>query len=505
MERSNYSLPDFCRVSWVSDAAKAKWTPVFQAIVEAWDVIEVESVAKRMRRLALHSMPLDRTPSFLEWCKERDLGAKALYTHKRSAYISDRNQFNRGADVTVYAVGRRRDVEAGELAYREGRNADLGDLLGYPTCCTEFFREVWVGERHIDTTWPMAKRSEARTSDDDRTLSRPVASQTNMLLRWLGIRPVFHLPCAFDCIASHSIANELTALAKDSRCQNAFAQLHEVLGWSMQWSALHGIAEIETPVLKISARTDATRYKYTVRLIGDSEIIEAPMGTRFPYRTTKREMLPVRRAINRDDRLRRDSIDHEYGLNFGFASQRDLRAVTWPLLKIALSSETETLMHIACKNGALLAEAYAFKPNLKLIAVEDSGERLEEARNLLPSDALICAGSYTDIEFIGGLPATDICVLSVGRLLELSVPLATRVLDALREKCRWLYVYAFSDWKNELQNLPMPLNSQAYSGDPIQCEGGSSLLRIRGTLGTFNNDLQTEEVLDQCDCQSDPK
>jgi hypothetical protein len=44
--------------------------------------------------------------------------------------------------------------------------------------------------------------------------------------------------------------------------------LGELLQWPMEWSALHGIAEIKTPVLKCSASTDATAMLYWVLVEG---------------------------------------------------------------------------------------------------------------------------------------------------------------------------------------------------------------------------------------------
>ena len=58
--------------------------------------------------------------------------------------------------------------------------------------------------------------------------------------------------------------------------------LGEILGWPLEWSALHGIAEIKTPVLRASARTDATPRKYVVRWEGESYPEGGASGLRFP-------------------------------------------------------------------------------------------------------------------------------------------------------------------------------------------------------------------------------
>jgi hypothetical protein len=59
--------------------------------------------------------------------------------------------------------------------------------------------------------------------------------------------------------------------------------LAEILSWPIECSALHRIAEIKTPMLKASTRTDAIPCKDTVRRQGDSYPLEGIRGLNFPY------------------------------------------------------------------------------------------------------------------------------------------------------------------------------------------------------------------------------
>ena len=49
----------------------------------------------------------------------------------------------------------------------------------------------------------------------------------------------------------------------------------------MSWSALHGIAEVKTPVLKASTRTDATAHEFIVRRHGRRLPAEAGPASGF--------------------------------------------------------------------------------------------------------------------------------------------------------------------------------------------------------------------------------
>jgi hypothetical protein len=102
---------------------------------------------------------------------------------------------------------------------------------------------------------------------DGRTISLRMRSpKGNILGRWLGVRAVPHLPCRFDCGPTVEFAESL--LGRGQGCADEVDWLEEILSWSVEWSALHGIAGIKFPVLTVSTRTDATPWKYTVRLQG---------------------------------------------------------------------------------------------------------------------------------------------------------------------------------------------------------------------------------------------
>ena len=54
--------------------------------------------------------------------------------------------------------------------------------------------------------------------------------------------------------------------------------LEEIVGWQFEWSALHGIAEVKTPLLRISSETDVTMERLTVRYMGAEYPHNEPSG-----------------------------------------------------------------------------------------------------------------------------------------------------------------------------------------------------------------------------------
>ena len=99
----------------------------------------------------------------------------------------------------------------------------------------------------------------------------------------MGPRAVPHLPCSFACGASVDFANRLMALGRELGHGAEMEWLEEILNWPASWSALHGIAEVKTPVLKASTRTDATAHEFVVHRRGRRVPDEAAAGLGFPF------------------------------------------------------------------------------------------------------------------------------------------------------------------------------------------------------------------------------
>jgi hypothetical protein len=235
---------EFTRAMWASSAARAAWEPRIRQASEAWLDLELQSITHGLREHAL---------VFGE-ARVRASGLPAV------ALGSDR-----------FAVGRQAVALA--EAVRRSEDATVGALLGFPACCQRFFLETWAQGTH-DTTWQMRRPTEG-----------PL--ENNILGRWLGLRYVMHLPCAFHCVETQAIGVQARALLQQLH-PAAAETIDEVLSWPVEWSALHGAAEIRYPVVKVVTRTGYSSEKLVVQRTGTRYPAEGARGLVFPY--TEAEM-----------------------------------------------------------------------------------------------------------------------------------------------------------------------------------------------------------------------
>jgi hypothetical protein len=289
MKRLDFVLPEFFRYMWTSEAAKAAWEPRVRAVSNAIRELEWLTVENDVRPCGMAEFsPEDLSNRSPDWIKRGlELMPLAHEAGSCSAYqfasppcvLASPSRF-------VMGFAKKKCARALAEAFKSGNNEAMGKLLGYPDCCIDFFLKVCGRLGHVDTTWPMAcaSRDTLRTSDDVNTIRVPRPSPVNILLRGLGIRAVFHFPCGFGCSKSLEVSERLTAVGRTEGFAQEMEWLCEMLRWPMEWSALHGLAEIKTPVLKCCLSTDATPTLYRVLVEGSEVPKEAAKGIGHPYK-----------------------------------------------------------------------------------------------------------------------------------------------------------------------------------------------------------------------------
>ncbi len=455
MERLGFTLPDFTRVIWVSDAAREVWAPRLTLITTAWQDIEWRAVLAGVRRCAITTAsPEEFVAQAPRWVEE---GLCALPVEMMGVsgqpYSATRVPTEPAQPfVFRFVLGRPVDVAGFKRAWDAADDEAIGDLLGYPACCREFFRRVWVDDAMLDTTWPMAVASVGAT-DDVTTVEVHGPTQSNILWRWMGARPVPHLPCRFDCPATVALADRLVAVGRDAGFGEEMDWLLEVLSWPVEWSALHGIAEIKTPVLKVSTRTDATARRYAVRRHGDGYPAEGVRGLDFPYRTTVKLHLTRTRGFRRglDHAAGKTNSPAWYAADNGFASVRAMDEAHAPVVRAAaaaLGGPGGAVLDLGCGNGVLLERLVAAAPGVVPFGIDRDPVRIEHAQTLHRKFANhFAAGDMFDDERLwAGGRRFALAVVMPGRLLETDTTRAAALRERLRSRCDQVLVYAYGDW-----------------------------------------------------------
>ncbi len=267
-----FVLPSFTRIAWVNEAARQTWSPRAERLLKVWRAAEWQSVCAGVRPCAFLQYYSDEYAALdAEW-KKRGLKVAPLRLEQRAD----------GKYFVEVAVGARREARHFKNAWVRRDHNEMGKLLGYPECCRAFFRTWFEKRRWNDPSWLIAAKTGGAVVEGT-TVTAYGHPLVNPLLRYGVGRAIPHLPCGFDCAASCACAERFLMLYTELGFAEEAAWLREILDWPMEWSALHGILEVRTPLMKLCANADAFAEKLTVRWLGRSIPAGAARGLGFPY------------------------------------------------------------------------------------------------------------------------------------------------------------------------------------------------------------------------------
>ncbi|MCD6240385.1 DUF483 domain-containing protein [Candidatus Bathyarchaeota archaeon] len=163
------------------------------------------------------------------------------FSHKH--FITDKIDL----DTFTYGALARTVEEAEEMVKaHKGQGTDhakIGELLGYPSCCVNFFCKVWDAGIY-DPVFEIALNTdekEVRSSREVVVYGHPYLNQAT---RYVGLRVVPWFPCSYNCEESIRLGEEVWAKIMREYDDEAFDWYMELLKEGIRWDSLYGIAEI---------------------------------------------------------------------------------------------------------------------------------------------------------------------------------------------------------------------------------------------------------------------
>lgn len=276
-----FRLHHFRRITWTSQRARGHWEPRLKQIRDAlrqpdYAILDAGVYSSRLDRVYYHEVAeLQRAAARFDLHTVRlDYSAEHMSRFFPARFEADERR-------AFVIQGRPDAVQAACESVAKYDFAGFHSALGVPDCCIQFLRAV-IDAEITDPTWPAAVSSQSERESFSITLDS--CWQTNTLLDPIGIRCIAHWPCQVNCSRSIGMADAIAA----TRERPEYGRLTEILAWPTAWSALHGIAEVKTPVFKLIYDTDATAHKHELKRLGSVTPAEGAQGLEFPYRPPER-------------------------------------------------------------------------------------------------------------------------------------------------------------------------------------------------------------------------
>jgi hypothetical protein len=322
LELLDIKIPSKTRMQFANLESKEIWSKKIEKAKNLYRTMEIDSVKYGLRRCAiLHSIEPNDLQSWSQNLLKNGMIIVPLskegidgngFGHVSQGYRGGRYQYR-----SVIA----RTIEDAKLfvdAHERGDDIAIGELLGYPTCCSRFFNEVWQ-QGYVDPIWQQAERTSdvqiTRNKKDfldklgniEKKLIRFKKDEENwkiqQIFRYIGVRIVPHLPCSYNCKESIQMANKWIDLAREIKVEGLDEAL-EIMKLPSEWDALKGVAEIRTPVFKIATTSVACFPNHVVQQESDYYPDEAPNGIQFPWKVKNKILEIKKREEEENDKTR---------------------------------------------------------------------------------------------------------------------------------------------------------------------------------------------------------
>lgn len=420
-------LPDFCRRQWVSEYARSIWEPRLAAIGRQFAAAERATVEMGIRAAALQNISPEELPELAGVAVQRGLVVAPLSSLSRPQEYAAETAPRSAEAPWDYRVVIAMPAKAPAFlkAWHAGDDDALGQLLGYPKCCRQFFARTW-GAGSVDPTREMAGPEDG-------------PKESNILLRWLGVRYVPHLPCGFHCTRTIEMGRQFRALIPPPERE----WMDELLEMPMLWSSLHGVGEVVTPIVTLNFRSDVHPELLELRREGEYDRYPeaGARGLKFPYRPP-----PGRR------------VDPRGWTDNGFTSAAAMEDAHRVIASVLPNADRKVL-DLGCGNGRLARRLAG--PRGLAIGVELDEGRADRARRIL--DVAIHRDLFS---FVADLEGTfDIIIFMPGRVLDAPKNAPPGFLRRLRQSATKLLVYAYGDWLRDYSYLENLCHAAGMTGE----------------------------------------
>ena len=453
MKRLDTVLPDWNRTQWVSIEAKNTYEAILERIGSAWDVIEAISVKHDLRRSALQLTNKRKLESITDSYKHLGLiVVPLLKSPPQQPYTAE------ARDLWIAVVKNEDDAEFWFNNWRDNvdlPHREIGEMLGYPKCCVDFYINAVVDQKFVDTTWLSAIEG-IEIEENVRAIHIKDTSypESNPIWRWQNVKLIPHEPCSFNCPSSFELGQEFAKIGRESGFSHEIDMIYEMLSWPVEWSALHGIAEIRTPINKVSARTDMTPWKYVVQKQGTAYPELGASGITYPYSEKAIKINPVTKTKSFLKSLEDTSMWEENGFSNKEAMDH-FHQVIIDAIGNPSFIPAGNVLDLGCGNGVLLERVVGLRSDLVPHGVEVDNQRYISAKDNLYY-GVVNNGNMFDLS-TWNEPSYSMVLLMPGRLIE-NPQHAEQVKNRLYEVTDLLLINLTSDWTQKYETIENIMN-----------------------------------------------
>ncbi|RZS99198.1 hypothetical protein [Aquimarina brevivitae] len=256
MQQLAYNIPGFKTIAWVSDAAENVWATRFVKVDNAIIDTTIRMITDSKCRSFILIVEGAMYFKILDRIKELPIDLEVVFLGKKT--------------------------ETGPVFYEIRLTHQLSVTSENSSCCIVATRRARQHSQK-EQIWQAALTTHGIVQEEE-LIKLPETSDSSVFFQKLIVTVGPQHRCCLDCSNQRKQIDLLFENMESYGFVEELNWLQEIYSWPVEWSVMHGICELRTPVVKLAYDTDATPIAYTVQLDGSSYPIEGASGKRFPYR-----------------------------------------------------------------------------------------------------------------------------------------------------------------------------------------------------------------------------
>jgi len=259
-EFGNYDIDtgSYTAINWKTPRSRDSWANIFSKMAEARSEAEWRSVMddETDRKAAIIHINNYNREDWLERVGDNDLHYREIrYSEPYGGFAheftpTDKSDLNR---ITYSVIAENSDIadkmKEAELEMQGHEKHDIvGELLGFPECCRQFFLDDWIDNSIRDPMYEIScntPSSESIDGDRNKLLVKEPNDGVNIMWRYFGIGFNTHMPCSWECEESVELARNRYRVMNKNGYSDEADLIHKWISQPMKWSGYHGQAHIQ--------------------------------------------------------------------------------------------------------------------------------------------------------------------------------------------------------------------------------------------------------------------
>lgn len=247
----------FTTMSWRSRKIKRKWEPIQREIQQAVYFAEYEGVKRGFRHCDVYQLDPDQFDWQIKRIFDDGLSYQPILRSRIYHGFGHRHYTVDKIDKDTFIYGVVGDTYENAVKFRDASLGDIdhkviGELLGYPECCVDWFLEVWLKEGCVDPMYETAINTEGHVINDDGSVTVGGNPMYNRLVRYFGFQVIPYFTHSYNCKESQKFIDWFYGLMYE-KAPDACEALLELLNMPMTWSLNNLIIYVEHPLFRGAA------------------------------------------------------------------------------------------------------------------------------------------------------------------------------------------------------------------------------------------------------------